>query len=276
MTGDFRAVMATLREARGYSADASVRARRRATFDPSTWMIMMTGWCLFETGHPAEAAREIERARTFASEHDEPEILGWSTEMSAYVAAFRGDTARGLERARQALDAAERLGSTLSRTSALDALGCVHLANQDWKAAGDAFARALAIVRERRTGLHWEPRILAELAEAQLGAGDLEGARANAEDAVRRVRDTATKVTECRAQLTLARVLLRGPGAAAAAPIRAALARALELIAETGAGLYEPGVRLELAELARLTGDDEAQRRELSEARRLLGAMNVS
>src|SRR5206468_3631940 len=158
MAGDLRGALETLGEARAYAAEAPSGARIRTGFSPSNWMVMMSGWLLFDTGHP--------------------------------------------------------------------------------EAAASAFEQALSIVRERGIGLHWEPRILAELAEAQLGGGDVEKARATAEDAVRRVRALSTKVTECRALLTFARVLLRSEGAGARGPVEAALGRTLALVAETGAGLY--------------------------------------
>ena len=121
----------------------------------------------------------------------------------------------------------------------------------------------------------------AEVHELAKGVGASPGAAKGevvftAEDAVRRVRALSTKVTECRALLTFARVLLRSEGAGARGPVEAALGRTLALVAETGAGLYEPQIRLELAELARLTGDEDARRRELSQARRLLGGMGCS
>ena len=71
-------------------------------------------------------------------------------------------------------------------------------------------------------------------------------------------------------------MLLHSGGDVARAPAEEALRRALALVAETGAGLYEPAIRVELAELARLAGDDDVRRRELAEARRLLGGMGVS
>jgi class 3 adenylate cyclase/tetratricopeptide (TPR) repeat protein len=275
VSGDLNAALETLREAGACAARVPNSASPRTGFDASIWIVMMTGWVLFETGHPDNARRELERALRLAREHGETELLGWSHEMTAYVAAFRGEAGGALDHARQALEIAERLGSSFSRTSALDAVGCVHLASRDWAAAASAFEQALAIVRERRTGLHWEPRILAQLAEARLGLGDLEEARASAEDAVRRVRDLGTKVTECRALLTFGRVLLRTEGASARSRVEAALGRALALVTETGAGLYEPQIRLQLAEVARLAGDDDAHRRELSRAQRLLGTMGA-
>jgi tetratricopeptide (TPR) repeat protein len=269
MAGHLRDALATLREA----AARSAATPPGTGFDPSHWVVMMTGWVLFDTGHPAEAARELERAIGLARAHGETELLGWAHEMSAYVAAFRGDPARALDHARQAFAIADRIGSSFSRTSAWDALGCVHLAAREWALAAEALEAALALVHERRTGLHWTPRILAELAEAQLGAGDVARARATAEDAAERVASLGTKVTECRVRLTLGRVLLASGDAGDRAA--AALDRALALVAETGAGLYEPQIRRARAELARLRGDEAARADELAGADRLLQAMGV-
>jgi hypothetical protein len=66
----------------------------------------------------------------------------------------------------------------------------------------------------------------------------------------------------------LARVLL-GSGGPAARSDRGALARALELARDTGAKSHEPLVHVELAELARQSGDEEGHERELREAHRL-------
>ena len=71
------------------------------------------------------------------------------------------------------------------------------------------------------------------------------------------------------ASLALARVLLGSAGPAARAEIEAALARALELARDTGAKAFEPLVHVELAELARQSGDQEGRERELREAHRL-------
>jgi len=70
-------------------------------------------------------------------------------------------------------------------------------------------------------------------------------------------------------------VLRRRDGARARDAIHAALERALALVVETGAGLYEPFVRVELGELARLRGDEEERARELCAARRLFNEMGA-
>ena len=57
-------------------------------------------------------------------------------------------------------------------------LGAAELADGDLTAATSVLERALALARNRRTALWYEPRILATLADAKLAAGDRSGARA--------------------------------------------------------------------------------------------------
>ena len=129
--------------------------------------------------------------------------------------------------------------------------------------------QALAIARERRTGLEMEPRLVSWLAEACLGAGDFARARALAEESVALGLRIGARVDLIQAQRALAHVLLAQEGAAAGAAVRAALAEAEKLIKETFATSLAPLVLLDRAELARLEGDSEARERALREARRL-------
>jgi hypothetical protein len=71
-------------------------------------------------------------------------------------------------------------------------------------------------------------------------------------------------------------VLLRTAGGREQGAIRAALDEALALASSTGAASYEPLIRVELAELARLTGDGAARQRELGEAHRLFTQMGAT
>jgi hypothetical protein len=68
--------------------------------------------------------------------------------------------------------------------------------------------------------------------------------------------------------VALARVLLSSGGPAARTEIEAALAHA-SLVKATEAKAFEPMVHVELAELARQTGDPDGCERELREAHRL-------
>ncbi len=74
---------------------------------------------------------------------------------------------------------------------------------------------------------------------------------------------------EIRALRAQSRALLQKEGIAAVDDAEENLARALSLVAETGAVIEEPFLREQLANLARLRGDREAMERELAHARRL-------
>ena len=148
-------------------------------------------------------------------------------------------------------------------------LARAYLVRREWGEAVDRLEEILKTARERRTGIEQEPFMLAGLAEAYLGRGDATAARRAAEEAVRVAERGGMRFFGAVAELALARVLLRADGASAVEAVRQALDRALARIEETGGITYEPFVRLELAELARLTGDAPRCQRELREAHRL-------
>jgi hypothetical protein len=124
--------------------------------------------------------------------------------------------------------------------------------------------------------LAFEALRLALLSESYLGLGDEERARALVTKGVEAARAQGNVVSETFATLSLARVLLGSAGAAAREQIEAALARALQLARETGAKVHEPLVHVELAELARQSGDEEGHERELREAHRLFSEIGAS
>ena len=117
---------------------------------------------------------------------------------------------------------------------------------------------------------------LALLGESYLGLGDPQRGRALVTEGVEIARAQGNIIFEAFATLSLARVLLGSAGAAAREQIEAALARALQLAHETGAKVHEPPVHVELAELARQSGEEEECQRELREAHRLFTEIGAS
>jgi tetratricopeptide (TPR) repeat protein len=194
----------------------------------------------------------------------------------ARLARFTGDARGALENARRGVEIAEKIDSNYSRVWSYGALGTAYLAGEDWDQAAVAFERALAIARDTLTGLWDEASILPRLAEAQLGRGQPGLARATAEEAVRIARERGALHTECEAHLALARVVLAADGLTAHYTIEKTLARALSLVSETGGKVLEPFIRVELGNLARLTGDEATQQRELRQAHRLFVEMGAT
>jgi class 3 adenylate cyclase len=94
------------------------------------------------------------------------------------VLRLRGDLPRARAHGRLAVELAEERGSAFSRVEAAAFLGAAELAAGDLTSATSVLERGLALARQRRTALWYEPRILATLADARLAAGDRSGARA--------------------------------------------------------------------------------------------------
>jgi adenylate cyclase len=214
------------------------------------------GSVLAQLGELEEARRLLEQGRKLAREQGDTEVLGMSYGISAGLAVFQGEPEAALGHARQALEIAERIGSSYSREQAWISLGRAEALRGQWRRAVDALERSAAIARESRS-LAFDALRLALLGESYLGLGDRE-----------RARSLVTKGVEtARAQ--------GNAGAAARAQIEAALARALQLVREAGTKAYEPLVHVELAELARQSGQEEEHQRELHEAHRLFSEIGA-
>jgi tetratricopeptide (TPR) repeat protein len=233
------------------------------------------GYALMELGELEEARRLIEQAREIAREQGDTETVGLGHGLSAWLAIYQGEPEAALGHANQALEIAERIGSSYSRDQAWLSVGQAETHRGQWRSAVDALERSAAIAREGRS-LSFDALRLALLGESYLGLGDPERARALVTKGVETARAQGNVVSETHATLSLARVLLGSAGIAAREQIEAALARALQLVRETGARVHEPLVHVELAELARQSGQEEERQRELCEAHRLFTEIGAS
>jgi class 3 adenylate cyclase/tetratricopeptide (TPR) repeat protein len=231
---------------------------------------------LAQMGHLDESRRELERAVKLSEEHAEMEILGWAHGNYSTLGWFSGDPDLALDHARKGVEIAERLGSWISHMLAYGLLGMALTLKRKWDDAILAFETALDAVRARQTGLQYAPLWLAWLSSAQLGSGDARAAQSSAEEGVATARTQGAKFWELATQRALARALLRGKGPAPIERTGEVLERAMSLVYETGAMSYEPLIRLELAEFARLTGDERSWERELRRAYRTFKEMGAA
>ena len=114
------------------------------------------------------------------------------------------------------------------------------------------------------------------LAEAHQGLGDSERATGLARDALALARGREQPTAETGGNVVLARILLAAQGLRARDETDAVLTRAQELVDATGAYGHEPAIHVELAELARQSGDATGHERELREAHRLFTEMDAT
>src|SRR5437773_3170327 len=229
----------------------------------------LKGLNLVHLGRLEDARRLIEQGRKIAREQEDIEVVSWSHMWSSWLACVQGEPEAALAHAQQELEIAERIGGSWSRAMAWFSVGWAERMRGEWRRAIEALERSLTIAREGRTGVEQHALRLALLGESYLGVGDVERARGLVEEGREIARAQGHVSHETHANLALARVLLGSAGPAARAEIEASLARALELARDTGAKAFEPLVHVELAELARQSGDQEGRERELREAYRL-------
>jgi len=229
---------------------------------------------LQELGRLEEATEVGKEVGRLAREQRWEEILFWAAaSIPARGAFFAGDAERALRLARQAVEVAERIGGQNVRATAYVDLGRAHVEAKQWREAKEAFERSIAIVA---TG-HWYAAALPHLAEACLGLGDAERARATIDEAVSLQRGQRVRYErESNTFLVLARVLLRTEGIAAAEQIEDALAEAWRRSEEHGTRVWQPSIHVERATLAQLRGDDATCQRELREAHRLFTEMGAT
>jgi adenylate cyclase len=227
------------------------------------------GLLLTDLGEIAEASRAFEAAKAIAREQGALESLAITHFNASYGALAAGDPDAALEEATNAVEISERTGDSFSRAWAWTFLGASEGARGNWPSAIEALERADRLATENRAAEEGRPFRLANLAEAELGVGHSERARELAEEAVAVAEAQRSVPIGFRATLAWARVLLAHAGSKEADQIESRLQGALEAVAATGARIYEPFIRVELAKLAHRSGDEQRGESELREAHRL-------
>jgi tetratricopeptide (TPR) repeat protein len=266
--GRLRECLAVAEEGLGLARGDLDLGADRLGFSPTLGFSFMKGSVLSLAGHPREGAAELDRVIDLARTSQQLTPLYVSHINQVIRCEVTGEIAPALAHGREAVNCAERAGNPLARLMSYFSLGLANVLNRAWRDALEALEQALGSGRERRL-LFWEGRVLAVMAAAHLGLGDDVEALALAEEAIGVSRRLGTRLWEFWGLLTRIRALREIHGVQATRKIEVALAEAEAWLEMSGAKSYEPFLRIERAELARLTGDDAARERELREAHRL-------
>jgi class 3 adenylate cyclase/tetratricopeptide (TPR) repeat protein len=244
--------------------------------DPLVFLTGFRGYLLGQMGKLAAAREALDTALELAAKRVDSEVRGWIHGWIVVLARVTGEPADVLEHANRGLEIAERTGSFFSQVVAFAHLGRARALRGEWQDAIGAFEKSLEIARARRIAGEIEAGIVADLAEVNSAIGNHPAALALAREAIDTAQRRDVKVEECRAQLANARVLLRAEGAHKQRAARKALETAAEIARETEARLFEPFIHLELAEVARLAGDEAAHASELRISSELLAQIGAS
>jgi tetratricopeptide (TPR) repeat protein len=233
-------------------ADVARVAGLREALAHSTAPGLCRMWWALASAHlgrtaPAEAALQALLAE---ESHVAVQALYGTHAFLCEVLRLRGDLPAALTHGRRAAALSEEHGSVFSRVEAAAFLGAAELADGDPTTATTVLERALALARNQRTALWYEPRILATLGDAKRLAGDRSEARAILAEARALVdRGRGWRLGAFDVALAWARLLAVEPASDRAA-VEGALESVDALAAELGSDLYRRIAALERARLA--------------------------
>jgi class 3 adenylate cyclase/tetratricopeptide (TPR) repeat protein len=236
-------------------------------YGPLGLALALRGHLLCRMGRLAEAVANVERAIANARSRSEPEALATALVAIPWLRWLSGEPEDTVAVATEVLRLGEETGNKMVIVFGLEAMAIGQMTASRPDEVIAACARALTEGRATRAGLQIEGELLALLARARFGTGDLSGAADAAGEAVQVAHRQGAQVVECFALLTRAQVQREAGGDSNA--VLADLDAARALVRETGALTYEPFLR---EELARLRGDEG----ELREALRLYGEIGAT
>jgi hypothetical protein len=149
------------------------------------------------------------------------------------------DPQMALEHAHRAFSLAVKSGNPYLRVYAQACRGLAHTIAGNVGTAIEDLTGALRFARSRKAGLENEARILADLADAYRLIGDEATSLERVDEAIEVATARHARVPECQARIVRAKILLESKTTDQKAAWQE-LARAKELMQETGAFIYGP------------------------------------
>lgn len=211
--------------------------RQTLGFDVNTWLVAMRGQTLVVLGRGDEARPYLEAVLKEPEETIDP--IHFAIPSLAYVdlAWSEGNSSLAQFHAARAFSLAAKSGNPYLRVYAQASRALSHVVSRNYTAAIDDLTVALRFARSRKAGLENEARMLADLANAYLLKGDRINARGFADEAIAIANSRHTRIPACLAHIVRAEIV----GASSEAQnAEGDLARAADLMEETGAAIYRP------------------------------------
>jgi hypothetical protein len=227
-------------EATSRSHELSSFHRRILGFDIEPWLMALRGQLLVILGRGDDARPFLDRVIDISTEqinttdHVMPSIsyvdLAWS-EHDVQLAERHSERAYSM---------AVRSGTPYLRTYATACRGLSHIVAGKPSAAIEDLRAAIDFARRRSAGLEYEPRMLADLANAYRLNGEFGIALSTANDAINISTARHTRIAECFARIVRAQILFVSKEMEG---VEEELRQIKILIEVTGAAIYQPLVR---------------------------------
>jgi adenylate cyclase len=256
------------------AAEAPQR-NRGLDFSFTTWVLLTRGQALSLLGRLPAAQQDIDACLRAADARGEVDLLVAPRQIAVELARYRGELSGVQVLAHEAMEAAEKFGSSLSRVHAHLAQGLAMVATGEAVQAEQALLRGIAIAADRLAGMECMPRMHRLLSEALLLQDRVADARSAASAAVEHARARETRGEEAQALIALARARMRESDDEAASEATGLLEHAERMAKETAVRVALPEVALARAELAARRNAEPERLAALAEAEELLAAMGA-
>lgn len=219
-------------------------------FDPGQWILGMRGRLLMRLGRQKEA-QECWALIPMAEVNT---VIDPAVKMIVHLgyiehACWTNDTDLAKEHLESLSALAEKHAIPYLHAVTINCRGMVNGLIRDFPEASQAFSDALKLIRNGNIAIEYETEILANLAECHRRSGRLPEARAIALEAIEVSRQRCTRLTECRALLTLGSAMLDDQGFVDQSAAERVFQQAENLINESGAAIYQTALLLERARL---------------------------
>jgi adenylate cyclase len=241
-------------ESRTDREDAGFDFRRLIGFDPGHWLHAQQARLLVWLGRFAEAEAAIDDLERMEASVGEVAVVKFIPHLAAAEMGFWTANAKLAKRHADLLaDYSDRVRLPYLRVAALFADGLASSARSDFTRAASSLREALSFARSSNAGLEFEPLMQSVHAEATYRKGAAAEAAALARDAIAVSQQRTNRIAECHASLTWAAAMLEAGAGGSVARTEPLLARAEELIEESGAVILEPLLRQVLSSRDRLS-----------------------
>ena len=224
-------------EAAGRGHELSDWDRKLMGFDIEPWLTAMRGQLLIMLGRSDEARSFLDRV--IQMDPNDINVADHVVPSLSYVdlAWVEHDVQLAEHHAERAFSMAVRSGGAPCGPMPRPPRPLSHIMTGGYGAAVDDLNAAIDFARRRKAGLEYEPKMLADLANAYLLKGDLGTALRAADEAIAVCVARHARATEGLARIIRAQALLES-GAAEGTEEELGLAKAL--VAEAGAKIYLP------------------------------------
>ena len=180
-------------------------------FNIGRWVESLRARVLVRMGEFAEARQALEQLIATEADHPDPAVQFIPHQAFAELAWLSSNAEMALKHAGRLTEIARSAENTYVGVFARASTAIARSLAGDHADAARQLEEALSFARQARTGLEYEPDMLASLAEVQRRAERPADAIRVARTAIAAAQERCARLAECRASITLAAALLASP-----------------------------------------------------------------